>query len=179
MSFNAWYRVIIYLDYDNKKIYFQIPNAGSKVFAGDFLKSTNLSNIIEDFHPVNIYLYNTAHRELPAGAYNAIHSKYDNIKITALNAVPPEVIALSVDDVLSEKFKLYPNPATDIVNITNSENMFVEQVAVYDASGKQLNAQTFNNEAAIQLNLENLASGVYLLHIKTNEGTAVKKLVKK
>src|SRR5690606_42160405 len=106
-------------------------------------------------------------------------NKYDNIKITALNAVPPEVIALSVDDVLSEKFNLYPNPATDVVNIINSDNMFVNQVAVYDVTGKQLSAPTFNNESEIQLNVENLASGVYMLHLQTNEGTAVKKLVKK
>jgi len=42
-----------------------------------------------------------------------------------------------------------------------------------------LNTQMFNNENEIQLNVENLVSGVYLLHIETNEGTAVKKLVKK
>src|SRR5690606_39762654 len=108
-----------------------------------------------------------------------IRNRYDNIKITALNAVPPGVIALSVDDILSEKFNLYPNPATNIVNITNSENMAVQQVMVYDVTGKQLSTQTFNNETEIQLNVENLASGTYMLHIKTNEGVAVKKVVKK
>ncbi|RRA91082.1 T9SS type A sorting domain-containing protein, partial [Paenimyroides viscosum] len=45
--------------------------------------------------------------------------------------------------------------------------------------GKQLRTHTFNNEAEIQLNVESLASGTYMLHLQTAQGTAVKKLVKK
>src|SRR5690554_6231791 len=104
-------------------------------------------------------------------------NKYDNIKITALNAVPPYV--LNAENFLAQKFNLYPNPATNIVNITNSENMAVQQIMVYDVAGKELSTQTFNNKSEILLNVENLASGVYLLHIETKEGTAVKKLIKK
>ena len=106
-------------------------------------------------------------------------NRYDNIKITAINAVPPNVIALSTSEQLSTKFNLYPNPATSVVNITNAENMVVEQVTIYDIAGKQLSTQNFNNEAEIQLIVENLASGTYMLHLQTKQGTAVKKLVKK
>ena len=176
LSFNAWYRVIMYLDYDNKKAYLEIPNAGSKVFVfHNFLADINSSNTIEDFYPATILLYNTV--DSSGGINNAVHSKYDNIKITALNAVPPHI--LSATNFLSEKFNLYPNPATNVVNITNSENYLVNQVVIYDVAGKELSTQTFNNESEIQLNVENLASGVYLLHMQTDEGTAVKKLVKK
>ena len=81
---------------------------------------------------------------------------------------------------VSAKFNMYPNPATNIVNITNSENILVKQVTVYDSNNsKELNTQNFNNESQIQLNVENLASGTYILHIQTNDGLAVKKLVKK
>jgi len=104
-------------------------------------------------------------------------NKLDNIKITALKAVPPYI--LSTENFLAEKFNVFPNPANNVVNITNNENMFVKEVTVYDTTGKQLSTQSFNNEAEIQLNVENLASGTYLLHLQTNEGTAVKKLVKK
>ena len=74
---------------------------------------------------------------------------------------------------------MYPNPATNVVNITNTENMLVKQVTVYDSNGKQLTTQSFNNKTEIQLNVENLVSGIYTLQIKTNAGLAVKKLVKK
>src|SRR5690606_14967548 len=104
---------------------------------------------------------------------------YDNIKITALNAVPPNIVTLSTNEQLAEKFNMYPNPATNVVNITNSENMLVNQVTVYDIAGKQLSTQSFNNQTEIQLNVEHLASGTYMLHLQTAQGTAVKKLVKK
>ena len=175
MPFNTWIKFIAYLDYTNKKAYIETPYLGT-VIAVDFLHNSTSTDLMKD-HKVTSLTMNNAAGSVSSG-YNVMR-RYDNIKITALNAVPPEVIALSVDDVVSEKCHLYPNTATDVVNITNSENMFVNQVVVYDVTGKQLNTQTFNNESEIQLNVENLASGVYMLHLQTNEGTAIKKLVKK
>lgn len=164
----SWFTVKLYADYNTNKLYLHIP-ALSILHTASYI---NVFGVVDEIS----FAAGGGTNSTYTGAVN----KYDNVRLTALKTLPQELIdALSVNSFLSEKFNLYPNPATDIVNITNSENMFVEQVAVYDASGKQLNAQTFNNEAAIQLNLENLASGVYLLHIKTNQGTAVKKLVKK
>lgn len=174
LPFNTWVSFIVYLDYNNKKVYFETPYFNA-VAAGDFLSQSTSTNLIEDFKPTTFfYSFST-----PVQVDQPMINKFDNIKITALNVVPPEVIALSVDDVLSQKFNLYPNPATDIVNITNSENRLVNQVIIYDVTGKWLGTQTFNKEAAIQLNVENLASGVYMLHIETNEGVTLKKLVKK
>src|SRR5690606_15714837 len=130
--------------------------------------------LIEDFKPsVFQYFFSVPQDAGPQQMVN----KLDNIKITALQNVPSEV--LSTANFLAEKFNLYPNPATNVVNITNNENMFVKEVAVYDVTGKLINTQNYNNEAEIQLNVEHLASGTYMLHLQTAEGTAVKKLVKK
>jgi len=80
---------------------------------------------------------------------------------------------------MSEKFNLFPNPATDIINISNSDNMAISQIEIYDVNGKVLNTQKFSDETEIQLNVAALNSGTYLLHLYTNEGKAVKKLIKK
>ena len=109
-------------------------------------------------------------------AFTGVLMKYDNLKLSAIPTRPSHV---SVNEWLAAKFNIYPNPATNVVNITNSENMLVKQITVYDISGKQLTTQNFTNENQIQLNVENLASGTYMLHLQTNVGTAVKKLVKK
>src|SRR5690606_39429125 len=97
-------------------------------------------------------------------------NKYDNIKITALKSVPAYV--LNNENFLVNKFNIYPNPASNLVNITNNENMYVKEVAVYDTTGKLISTQNFNEQTEIQLNVENLASGTYMLHLKTEEGTA-------
>src|SRR5690606_31477361 len=79
--------------------------------------------------------------------------------------------------VLAQNFNLYPNPATNMVHITNTENMLVNKIEVYDTTGKLITTESYNNETEIQLNVEHLASGTYMLHLQTNEGTAVRKLV--
>ena len=48
--------------------------------------------------------------------------------------MPPHV--LSAENFLAEKFNVFPNPATNVVNITNGENIFVTEIAAYDVSGK-------------------------------------------
>ncbi len=170
MPFNTWVTFIVYLDYNNKKAYFETPYFNA-VTVADFLTSSSSTNLIEDFKPVLLSFrfssdVNTAQ----------VFNKYDNIKITALKNVPPEV--LSTNTFLSEKFNLFPNPATAIVNISNNEHMMVKEVEIYDTAGKLTDTQTFNDKTEIQLNVSALNSGTYLLHLKTNEGIAVKKLVK-
>lgn len=177
LPFNTWVKFVFYLDYTNRKVYHEIPYL-NKVFVTVFLKNETSTNLIQDF-PINSILLQTAVTSDINGPQIYTRNRYDNIKITALGNVPPEVIALSTNEQLAAKFNMYPNPANNVVNITNSENMLVQRVTVYDVAGKQLSTQNFNNEAEIQLNVENLASGTYMLHLQTKQGTAVKKLVKK
>ena len=172
LPFNTWISLIVYLDYTNRKVYFEIPFL-NKVFVSDFLKAQNSTALIKDFKPNAI--------ELSVGfsdnnSYN--NNRFDNIKLTALKNVPPEVITLNTNQQLAQKFNLYPNPANDVVNITNNEHMMVKEVEIYDTAGKLAGTQIFNDEVDLQLNVSALSSGTYLLHLKTNEGIAVKKLVK-
>lgn len=169
---DTWISFIVYLDYNNKKIYCEIPYF-NKVAVGNFLDLSTSTNLIEDFKPTSIELYATADI---ANASQMVH-KFDNIKVTALKDVPPNI--LSINEQLATKFNVFPNPAHNVVTITNNENIGVEQIQVFDISGKAVQSHIFNNENQVQLNVANLASGSYLLHIKTNAGTAVKKLVKK
>ena len=171
IPFNTWITLIVYLDYNNKKAYFETPYFNT-IAVGDFLKTSTSTNLIEDFKPTTLAFIFTTNSTTTVD-----NNKYDNIKITALKSVPPYV--LSAENFLANKFNLYPNPATNVVNITNTDNLFVEKATVYDIAGKEIKNQTFTNETNIQLNVENLATGTYMLHLQTNEGLAVKKLVKK
>src|SRR5690554_1463459 len=157
-----WIKAELFIDYNAQIAYYYIPTLN--LFRADA--------IFNSLTPDNIHFEGYALKSRSV-------VKFDNIKLTALQSVPAYIDALSAAEWVSSAFNLYPNPAANEVHITNSENMQVQQVAVYDVTGKQLTTQTFNNQTEIQLNVENLASGVYMLHIETNKGTAVKKLVKK
>ena len=169
LNFDSWYQLVFYLDYTNKKCYFEM--LGTNITGNsDFLTYVNPA----DFKLSAISL-SVQFTDLE-GAIKR-ENRFDNFKITALKAVPPHL--LSTDNFLAQKFNLYPNPATNIVNITNSENRLVNQVEIYDVTGKLINTQKFNKEAEIHLNVENLVSGSYLLYLQTDQGIAVKKLIKK
>lgn len=174
---NTWFTIKMYIDFNTKKAYYALPYA---TVVADFLRFENGSNLIEKYKPTGLgCLFSSTFisTQTPLPQIEEAYVKIDNIKITALYSVPPEV--LGTDNFLAQKFNIYPNPATHVVNITNSENILVNKVTIYDIAGKQLNTQNFNNETDLQLNVAHLASGTYMLHLQTNEGTAVKKIVKK
>jgi hypothetical protein len=175
LPFNTWVKIIVYLDYNNRKIYCEIPSINAIGSGNQFLINSTSTNLFEDFKPTEISMNFSV---LDEGRTIPLTNKYDNIKITALKSVPPHII-LSAATFLNEKFNIYPNPASNVVTITNNDNMPVQEVTIYDMAGKQLSTQTYNAEAEVQLNVANLASGTYMLHIQTAQGTAVKQLVKK
>lgn len=85
---------------------------------------------------------------------------------------------LAINNFISDNFKVYPNPATDLLNITNSENISVNQAEIYDLNGRIISTQNFSSTTYLQLNIADLARGTYMLYLKTNQGKAVKKIIK-
>jgi len=155
---NTWLKFELYLDYVNKESYFTIPSLGVSGVSG-WVSSFDLSSIM--FH---IYT---------SGSIQSVY-KFDNIIISAIKNTP-----LSVkNDFVSSKFSVFPNPVNDVVTITNNENIGIEHIQVFDISGKSVHLKTFNYENEVKLNIENLALGIYTIHIKTKEGVAVKKIIK-
>lgn len=158
----SWIKVEMYIDYNTNNLYYYIPNLYYK-------KDINKKVEVPNSFSVGSYV-------MGAIVYPNYLIKYDNIKILAISTLPNY---LNVDEFLSSKFNLFPNPANDIVTITSNENIGIEQIEIYDVSGKNVKFQKYNNENEIQLNISDLASGTYMFHIKTNQGKAIKKMVKK
>lgn len=77
-----------------------------------------------------------------------------------------------VETLESYKLKIYPNPATNVLNVEIDEN--INQISVFDITGKQLITGTSS-----QLDLSNLKSGMYILKINTDSKTISTKFVKK
>lgn len=173
LSKNKWYKLLLYIDYDQKLVYFEIPSL-------NIIRKDNYSNflvppeVVEDFPPKVLVLTIGNSKQITQVAT----VKYDNVKISAIQEVPP-YLTLAIDKIAPEKFQLYPNPATEKVTISNNANILVQKIKVYDLTGKLIKTQSFTNDSEIQLNVENLTTGTYQLHIQTNEGTAVKNLIKK
>jgi len=167
---NTWVTIEIYLDYNTSKMYFSLP-AYNCTFVTDASFKLELDGVEHDDTP---YQFDIIKGNVNFGGPEDLVSKIDNINFSAQST--PPVVTLGVNEVLNESFSVYPNPTNGIVTISNTENLQVERVVVFDVSGKEVYASnTINNS---QINIENFASGTYMLHIQTKEGTAVKKIVK-
>src|SRR5690606_18614917 len=145
--YDTWIKAEMFIDYNTNHVYFYLPTLNIQK-SGSFSHSRIPENI-----SVNV---------LSLGTLSSV-VKIDNIKASALQTLPSYI--LSVNDFVSKKFNVFPNPANNVVNITNSESIGIEQITIFDTTGKMLKTQIFNNENEVQLNLNNFASGIYMLHI--------------
>src|SRR5690554_4841738 len=169
---DSWVTVELYIDYDNDQVYFSVPSLNYTIVGDTKFPLFLTGGGDHDDNPVKLEImniYGGGIKVPPQGR------KIDNINLSAQNFTP----TVSINEFVSEKFNIFPNPATDAITITNSENIGIKEVCVYDSTGKIVKLQKGKNENETQLNIEELSSGTYFLHIVTDEGTGIKKLVKK
>ena len=81
-----------------------------------------------------------------------------------------------VDIVDNTTTAIYPNPAGDHVLVMNALKM--ENITIYDLTGKTVWSENVDQLTNHHLNLSALASGIYILKIKTAAGFDTKRLVK-
>lgn len=78
-----------------------------------------------------------------------------------------------INDFSLVNFAVYPNPATSVLNIDNS-NFTIKNIEVYNVIGKKILTSNKN-----ELNIENLVNGVYMVKVQDDKGTiAAKRFVK-
>ena len=82
----------------------------------------------------------------------------------------------AVNEVLANKFKIYPNPAHNVIYIEN-KNEFDYTINVTDLTGKNILSETANGTTHIDVS--NLPLGMYLVKISDNQNSFVKKIVVK
>lgn len=71
----------------------------------------------------------------------------------------------------SSMFAVYPNPASDVVNIHNKQGNYASQVAVYDLSGKLLINKALDDVDTNSIDAANLPSGLYMMAVTDSHGS--------
>jgi len=93
----------------------------------------------------------------------------DNVTITSPTA--------SADQFSAAAFSVSPNPANGIVTIANA-NALVNAVSVTDMNGRVVKTASFDGATQAQVNVSDLANGVYMMTISSDKGSVTKKIVK-
>lgn len=116
--------------------------------------------LVEDTHPNNEIQY--------------IH--YAGVDISALTGCNQVPIAVnSIADVKEKiNFSILPNPAKEIANI--SADATINTVSLVNVYGQVVKTELVNAVNEYTLNVADVAPGMYVVRVETNEGTATQKL---
>lgn len=94
---------------------------------------------------------------------------------TTSTEVVEETSGVSVHS-LNDLISVYPNPTNGILNISSKGNIIIEEVKIYNLQGRELFGSVQHLET---ISIENLSAGIYLMNIKTNQGSISKRVIKK
>ena len=88
---------------------------------------------------------------------------------------------LGIDDiVLDNGITMYPNPGQNNLTISNTTSMKLDQLAIYDLSGRLINTIDLSDmQQERTIDVSNLSSGVYLLQIQGEGAKTIKRWIKR
>lgn len=93
----------------------------------------------------------------------------DNLQVTQ---------ALSNNEFKTSRLSIYPNPATDLLNIKTDGSNAINAIQIVDLNGRQIVTKTFDNVADAQIDVNDLSAGMYLINITSGDQTVTKKFLK-
>ncbi|HLO74702.1 MAG TPA: FG-GAP-like repeat-containing protein [Flavobacterium sp.] len=99
----------------------------------------------------------------PSGTVDVINNPSANQSLTVIEGSSP----LSLVNNGDASIILYPNPATDILTISNIESLMIKKVSVISTIGKVIKTVPLNNNS---FSIADLAEGLYILTIETEDG---------
>jgi hypothetical protein len=128
--------------------------------------------------------YATLTVSLPLTAYLGSSTVYVRFHYTGNDAdslsVDDVVVTavLGLNEVLASSFSTFPNPANDVITLTNSESTTVNSISISDINGRTVKTINVENVSEVQINVADLNAGVYFMNINSEAGKAVKKFIK-
>ena len=82
--------------------------------------------------------------------------------------------ALSMSLLNEESVRVYPNPASEVLNVASDYNIL--NVAIFDAINRLVEEKEVNAKN-IRINLARRSAGVYFIKVRTDRGSTMRKFV--
>jgi Secretion system C-terminal sorting domain len=162
---NIWMTLILRFNKDTGEVTFIIKNPNGSIFRQ---KTITGSSVGLDPAEIDFAIFADT-----TGSPYRLRADFNNYKVTALSS------ALSLDEVTDDSgFFIYPNPATTEISISNKNLKGISSVVLTDTNGRTVKQNTFDNSSSVQVNIEDLSNGVYLMKITSEKGTVTKKMIK-
>ncbi len=159
---NTWIPVSFRYNKSTGQYSWVFPHGTATFTNTNYIPSTNM--IPEELNLVNLVGTSAPlNTQINTGAF-------DNLNLQFTNAA-----ALSTSDVEIpvSVFRIYPNPATDVLNFEYSGK--VKGVTIYDMSGKKMKTKADEKSVSIS----HLLPGAYIVVLSTDEGDLTERFIKK
>lgn len=98
-------------------------------------------------------------------------NNFDRFRISAY-----DLSTSAVENDIIEGLSLYPNPVSDVLQIDAQDN--ITSLVIYNQLG-QIVKKTMPNQTKITMDVSDLATGLYMVEVKSNDKKSIKKLIKK
>ncbi len=132
---------------------FQFTGTWYNYWTGDSIEVTNVNETIS----------------LQAGEYRL----YTSVKLTK-----PALVGIDVFESNNNNNVLYPNPVSESLTITNTENL--KEINIYNLLGSIVYSDLYTNGSNIRIDTQKLTPGYYFVRMETKQGEIIsKKFIKK
>jgi len=92
----------------------------------------------------------------------------------------PSILSTNEIEEIDTELLLSPNPASDIVTVSVSANLAIQQIIIVNMTGQTVQQTDVNNISnTASLDISSLVSGMYIVKIGTSNNTITKKLMVK
>ncbi len=82
------------------------------------------------------------------------------------------------EDFFTSNFSIHPNPAKEVLNVTSKNGAIIENVAIIDMHGRTVNQVNDSFSETIQINVADIANGVYFVKVQSELGVGISKFIK-
>ena len=121
--------------------------------------------------------------ELLPGPYDSVSFDLSSSDVGAFGMNTPAYFCidnvgnypLSAVEISENKFSVYPNPSSKLINLKSLENNDEYMISIFDIFGKEI---IHNLKNPKQIDISSFAKGQYILKIESEEGTVNERLLK-
>jgi len=109
------------------------------------------------------------------GTYSYGETEDYTITVTGGTLTSPAKLTGPANGAATRTLAVFPNPATEVLNLMLSENTAITSVSVYDVRGSRIEGLSFGNGS---MNISSLAKGMYTLTVSDGQKVYHQRFVK-
>jgi len=104
------------------------------------------------------------------GSLVTTNSTVNTISFTEYVLCDSNLVSVNDFSDKNESLNIYPNPASNYLNVENNQNLVVQKIEIFNITGKIIEVKTVEKtEKNLQIDISDLDNGVYFLKVYDNE----------